>query len=124
MPRSYQNSPIKLLADIWRRLTAPQTSIEEPGYRRQARLLSSMLIALILLTTLLVIVPPQRNPSFYVAVGIAAVFAVAYGLNRTGRYAPAAFIAVTTLSGGTWMSIRPSYRCWAIQIRRPCWWRT
>ncbi len=108
MARSSQNSPVKLLTNVWHWLTEPEASGKEPGRRRQARLLASLLVAFILLTIMLFVVPslfnatlpPQKNPDFYVAVGVAATFAVAYVLNRTGRYAVAAFLTVTALSAG------------------------
>ncbi len=95
-----------MLTNIWHRLTVPDASSERPGRSRQARLLTWLLAAFILLTILLSVaiglsnatLLPQKNPDFYTTLGVTAMFAVAYALNRTGRYTLAAFLTVTTFS--------------------------
>jgi len=96
---------------LWYRLTEPHVSIEDPERRYQARLLASLLIAFIILTMLVILtfvapsgsevtLPLLQNPDFYITLGAGLLFTVAYGLNRAGRYTPAALLAVTTISIG------------------------
>ncbi|MCP4544715.1 MAG: PAS domain S-box protein [Chloroflexi bacterium] len=98
-------SPIELLRKIWHWLTEPHPSIEDVGTRRQARFLASLLVALLLLTSLLVLfyiisvfaeptALPLQNPDSYVTAGTWILFAIAYGMNRAGRYIPAARLTV------------------------------
>lgn len=101
--------PTGPLRTLWYRLTEPPTPIKEPGGRRQARLLASLLTVFITLTTLIVvifavpgpsarIVPALQNPNFYVAAGATVLFAIAYSINRAGLYTPAAMLTVGTIS--------------------------
>ena len=107
MAENANHSPIRLLGNIWNRLTEPAASIKEPERRRQARLLASLLVAFILLVIplsvasnlLTSVVPPSNNPGLYLAVGLAVLFAVAYGLNRAGHYTLAAVLSIGILSG-------------------------
>ncbi len=89
---------------IWRWLTEPAASIQEPDRRRQARLLASFLVILAPLSFLLAAVPnlvdPTRrvwqDPSVRGMVVAVAVWAVAYALNRSGHYLLAAVLAIGT----------------------------
>ncbi len=109
MMEGRDKSPIGLLRNIWYRLTEPDASIKKPERRYQARLLASLLIAFILLTALIVLtsgVPnligtsifPLQTADFYLVVSTAVFLVIAYGLNRAGRYTPAAVLTVGTIS--------------------------
>ncbi len=99
------------LRKFWYRLTEPPASVEEPGGRRQARLLASLLTIFVALTTLIVVtlampdtstpaVSALQNPDLYVVAGATVLFAIAYSINRAGHYKPAAMLTVGAISIG------------------------
>ncbi len=99
------------LRRFWYRLTEPPASVEEPGGRRQARLLASLLTIFVALTTLIVVtlavpdtstpaVSALQNPDLYVVAGTTVLFAIAYSINRAGHYKPAAMLTVGAISIG------------------------
>jgi len=77
-------------------LTEPAIEIVEPGQRRQAQLLSTLLIVMTLLDVLaILVVSPMtagfdshslRDPIFLLDLGLVVVFGFAYALSRTRHY--------------------------------------
>lgn len=90
------------LRPLWRWLTEPSPSTQDPQRRRQARLLASLLVFLIPLSTLSITLQllaiPDFTPTFTAAAGGILVLILAYGLNRTNRYLPGAVLTVITPS--------------------------
>ncbi|MCK4452313.1 MAG: hypothetical protein KAX26_17215, partial [Anaerolineae bacterium] len=111
MMKDKDKSPHSLLRRFWHRLTEPPASVEEPGGRRQARLLASLLTIFVVLTALIVVtlampdtstpaVSALQNPDLYVVAGTTVLFAIAYSINRAGHYKPAAMLTVGAISIG------------------------
>jgi PAS domain S-box-containing protein len=105
-PRHAGDAAIHRLRAILARLTEPAAHIREPDSRYRSRLLSGMLIVFSLLSLLdfvlsliaLRSVNLLVNPDFYLTGPAILVFAVAYGLNRAGRYGLAARLAIAMQS--------------------------
>ncbi|MBN1487418.1 MAG: PAS domain-containing protein, partial [Anaerolineae bacterium] len=110
MAKNSQDSPAKLLIDIWHRLTTSKIVPQNTKYHQQAHLLTAVLITLILLIILLFIPPAllahspsQENPDVYIMIGVLAIFVLAYRLNQTGHYQPAAFLTTISAAVGLLM---------------------
>ncbi len=94
------------------RLVEPAIPLPAPE-RRRARLLSGLLLSLIILIVLAFIASallstgasPFENPALPVAVGATLLLALAYYLNRRGRFYPAAVFTVLIAAVGAWASI-------------------
>ena len=88
------------------KLTAPTDSLTEPEARRQAQFLAALLLTLVPLGLVAAVLPSLvshskavlDDPSFYVALGAAAVAAFAYRLSRTKAYRRAADLTVIIAS--------------------------
>lgn len=93
---------VQRLGRFWNWLVEPAASIEEPGHRRLARLLSIWLVIFIPLSILTSVVtslglfsgPVLLNPTVVLVLGGSIMFMVAYVLNRNGHYIPAATLTV------------------------------
>ena len=91
----------RIINSVWRRLTQPASSIQEPERRRQAQLLSSLL----LLVLIIVLVAPIRPTAgilwqdFSTPVSIVAIVTLVgvYGLSRTKHYGTSATMTVAIL---------------------------
>ena len=115
MTESTNNSPIGLLRNIWDWLTEPVASIKEPDRRRQARLLASVLVVFaplgLLLSALSSLADPSmlvsRAPGLWMQRGVAVIWTIAYGLNRTGRYTLAAVLTTGSATVAIFASAMP-----------------
>ncbi|HVO69310.1 MAG TPA: PAS domain-containing protein, partial [Aggregatilineaceae bacterium] len=93
------------LACVWCWLTEPADTIKDPGLRRQARLLSSLLTVLVLGGLVLGIIPylifyGQPDRLFYVLVASVEALAFLYLLSRSRHYTAAATLTVISTSAG------------------------
>ena len=94
------------VGQLWRTLTEPAASIQQPELRRRSRLLASLLLILIpyglLTATAQRLIDPAHylffDPDFNVALIAITMSAALYGLNRSGHYTSAALLAVALTS--------------------------
>jgi PAS domain S-box-containing protein len=97
---------------VWHWLVEPPAHFTEQD-RRRARLLSVLLLGLLLLTVAAFVTGalsspadnPLIDPGAPVAAAAGGLLALAYGLNRTGRYTLAARLAVLIAGVGAWASV-------------------
>ncbi len=110
MTENYQSSTWRL-GRLWNWLTEPAASIEGPGRRRQAQLLASLLVSFIAVIVLVAVAlvlllplgPVLQGLRILLIAGVNVFFIVAYGLNRAGRYTPAAVLTVTVSAIGAFV---------------------
>lgn len=102
-----------MIAKIWNRLTEPHAFIQREGYRRRARLLSSLLIAIILLGLVVTLLTPLITPppefeqikwQIYLS-SFGAIFglAIVYVLSRTRHYTLSATMTLCFISGAVYI---------------------
>ncbi|MBI5841870.1 MAG: diguanylate cyclase [Chloroflexi bacterium] len=102
-------------AAIWRRLTEPAVSIQQPAQRRRARLLASLLLVLVPLGLVVLVVAAWRigplagqsyPPVFFALVLTSiALLAGAYALCHAGHYTLAAALTVGVTSAATFVVV-------------------
>ncbi len=93
------------LARLWARLTCAPVTIADAERRRQIQFLSGLLLALSVLGALSLAIQALFVPGFhrtllFLAPALAFLL-VAYGLNCTGRYMPAALMAMAIMVAGS-----------------------
>lgn len=89
---------------LWRWLTEPAATLQEPYRRRQAQLLASLLTALFLIgavlegVTILLMEPSEHYTGYTKMLAALGLLTIAYGLSRTRHYALGAALAVIITS--------------------------